>query len=156
MKIKILLCSPTYSKFPIFSWLIKFFGKTKYSHYAIQYSGFVLDATSRDVRLSTAKEFKSRYDVVRSYDIEFNSDFESFTNWCGKHLNKKYGFFQIIGLLFMIMGLAKRNPFGKDSKNLVCNELVVLLLSEFKGFTVGDSDNYNLTQTEKIVKEYSC
>lgn len=154
MKINIVTCRPKDHPFPILSWAIRFFQKTDYSHFAIQFGNMVLDATGKDVRLSNSIEFYTRYKVSNKYEIEIDSDYESFSSWCSLFLNRSYGYFQIIGLLLMIMGLFKKNPFGRGIERLICNELVILLLKDFKDLKVEDSDDFDLVQTETIVKEF--
>ena len=154
MKVEILTCSPTYSSFPIASWLIKYFQKTNYSHFGIKIGSVVLDATGHDVRLNSFIEYSSRYDIISSYEVEIDCDYQGIIDWCSGFLNKKYGYFQLVGLLLIIMGIIKNNPFGKDATNLICNELVVLFLRDFKGLVISDSDNYDLVSTEILVKEF--
>lgn len=156
MKVKVVCCNPIYLKFPILSWLIKFF-QEDYSHFAIEFGGFVLDATGKDVRLYNAETyFTHRYEKVREYEIDIDADFLEVLAWSKPLLNRKYGYFQIIGLLFIILGLTNKNPFGKDYNNLICNEIVLLFLEDFKGLEIEDSDDYDLVSTELILREYSC
>lgn len=154
MKVEILTCSPIYHPFPVASWLIKFFQKTNYSHFGIKVGNVVLDATSRDVRLNSYIDFTSRYDIISTYELDVDSTFEDVINWCSIFLNRSYGYFQIVGLLFIILGLTKNNYFGKDATNLICNELVILFLRDFKGLEIKDSDSYDLVSTEILVKEF--
>lgn len=155
MLVNIHQCSPIYTKFPVLSWLIKFFQKTDYSHYAVQCKNYVLDATGKDVLPQSTHYFGTRYRVVKTFQIEVDADFEGFVNWSLVHIRKKYGFMQLVGLLLITIGLAKNNPWGSDSKTLVCNELVLYLMAEFKGFRPTDTDNYDLVQTEKVIRKYA-
>lgn len=156
MKVKIVCCNPIYLKFPVLSWLIRFF-QDDYSHFAIEFNGFVIDATSKDVRLYNAETYWSnRYKKVREYEIDIDVNFISLLNWSRPLLNRTYGYTQIIGLLFIILGIFKKNPFGSDYNNLICNEIVLLFLKDFKGLVIDDPDNYDLIATENILKELSC
>jgi len=153
MKVVIYQCNPLNHPFPLFSWLIKYFQKTNYSHYAIRFDSVVMDATASSVRFQTDSKFKKKYSVINQYEIETDYDFKSLISWGMMHINKGYGFFQIIGLLMIILKLRKTNPFGEDADRLICNELVMLLLRDIKGVKIKDSDLYDLNETNEILKE---
>lgn len=156
MKIEIITCRPKNHPFPIASWLIRLFeGRIHYSHFCIKIGTLVLDATGHGVRFSGNDEFFMRYHKVSSYNILVDRDFSEIINWCSTYLNRHYGYSQIFGLALKILGLVKRNPFGDDSNNLICNELVLLFLEEFCNLKIGDSDDYGLVETEILVKTLS-
>lgn len=156
MKVKVICCNPIYLKLPVLSWLIRFF-QDDYSHLALEFDGFVLDATGKDVRVYSAERyFSKRYKKVREYEIEIDDNFYGFMMWSRSYLNRTYGYFQIIGLFLIILGLIKKNPFGGDYNNLICNEIVLAFLVHYKGLQIEDPDDYDLVSTELIVKEYSC
>lgn len=152
MEVKILQCTPINHPFPILSWAIRFIQRTDYSHYAIQYNSWVLDATSKGVQYVPDYEYFNHYKTVNSFDVELNTTFINFYEWICKYIDTKYGFFQIIGLLLKILKLTKVNPFGRDDKAIICNELVLLMLKDLRGLELGDSDNYDLVETEKIIR----
>lgn len=156
MSVEILRCSPIYHPMPVFSWLIKFFSKTNYSHFAIKCGDKVLDATSKRVRLHEYGNFISDYKIVGKNTINSPVSEQVFLAWSIRHLNKKYGYLQVLGLCLVILGVIKKNPFGKNADRLICNELVILFLNDFTDFEMSDdSDNYNLNTTYDLVKEYS-
>lgn len=154
MKLKILSCKPKNHPFPILSWMIRYFQKTNYSHNAIQYGSYILDASGSDVSINSSWYFFNKYEVVDLVEIDINANFEQFVNWTLLFVNRKYGLMQLVGIALYIMGLTKKVWFGKEDKQLICSELVILLLRDFKGLKVKDSDDYDLNSTWELVKEY--
>ena len=154
MKVQLLSCKPKNHPFPILSWAIRWFQKTSYSHNAIKYGNYIIDASGKDVRISASWEFLTRYEIVEEISIEIDSNFEQFVNWTLLFVNKKYGFFQLVGIALQYFRLAKRNWFGNEERNLICSELIILLLRDFKGLKVKDSDDYDLNSTWKLAKKY--
>lgn len=155
MIVKVHQCLPIYHPFPIASWLIKYFSKTNYSHYAIQCNNVVVDATGHDVLPRSVYQFRQRYRVEKTFELNIDTDFEGFVNWTLIYVNRKYSFLQVFGLLLMTLGFSKNNPWGNDDKRLICNELVLYLLADFTDFKPSDTDNYTLEQTEKVLRKYA-
>lgn len=154
MKIHLLACKPKNHPFPILSWAIRWFQKTGYSHMGIKHGNYVLDATGKDVRVNASWDFLNRYEVVEQIDIDIDVNFEQFVNWSLLFVNRRYGFFQLIGIALQYFKLAKKNWFGREETNLICSELVILLLRDFKGLEVEDSDDYDLNSTWELAKKY--
>lgn len=155
MKVTIYQCSPTYHIFPLVSWLIKCFQKTNYSHYAIGFDSIVVDATGENVLPHLKFEFFTRYKIINSFTVDTDADFKQLIYWSLVHVKKEYGFMQIFGLLLMSLGWIKNNPFGKDEKKLICNELILYFLQEFCGAEFKDTDSFDLVKTEAIIRRYA-
>jgi len=144
----------------LFAALIKFFQKTDYSHYAMSYvseSGNIMfcDSTSTGVRTSESAKFLKKNEIKRIYKSSIEIERYEFLFWIEKHLGKGYGFSQIIGLLLKVLGIVKNNPFGKGSKRIICNEIIILFINMFYEANIKDTDSLDLNDTERLIKEVS-
>lgn len=125
----------------------------RYSHYAIQFSDDAyVDATFFGTRITGEKYFLEHNKVVKTFTFFIPCTEKEFFDWMKPHLGKGYGFKQLIGLAGIILKVIKNNPWGKGRGRLICNELVLLLLKDFCGAPVGDTDNYDLLATEKVLR----
>lgn len=160
MKIDVYQCfSKNIFPFNIVALLIRFFQGTNYSHYAISFEingvRFFMDSTSKSVRLLGEEQFLKHYELKKCLNYKHKEiDEAEFLAWMQSHLGKSYGFGQIIGLLLKIFKIIKNNPFGKGSKRIICNELIVLFFIKFHGAQVIDTDSLDLNETEELVWSY--
>jgi hypothetical protein len=154
MKISILKTRPRKST-PI-SWAIMKFQKTDFSHYAIMVNGSIIDATRKHVRIQSVSDFTAHHKIVEASDLEIFKSFDSeIYPWMVSVSNIGYGFFQVIGLLFVQLGWTRKNIFRSGKRAVICNELVLMLLQRFYAFHPTKSlDDYDLVQTDLIVREY--
>ena len=157
MKVSIIQCESK-NKFPFnaFALLIKKFQKTNYSHYALFYvnetgSITVCDSTAYGVRRMPEKKFLKKYHIRKTFRCKKDVERGMFLSWFEKHEGKSYGFRQILGLALKIFHLVKTNPFGKGSKRIICNELIVLFLNRFYGANVKDTDSLDLVETQQLL-----
>lgn len=152
MKVAVLKTRPIKPSF--ISWAIRKVQGTNYSHYAIDVNGSVIDATRKDVRPQSYEDFFKHNKVVEITLLEIDADFETVIYpWMISVSNRGYGFLQILGILLKQFGWIKFNPFGADSKRLICNELVLLFLQKFcKVVLEKDIDQYDLVMTGEILK----
>lgn len=149
------------NKFPfnIGALLIRFFQKTNFSHYAlmlVQPSGRVtyFDSTSMGVRESAPWQYRKHYEIIDAKQIATTS-YNEFEEFFDKHRGKTYGFGQLVGLLLKLLKVVTKNPFGKGSKYIICNELVILYTNH-RGFTtIKDTDSLDLNDTTLIINELS-
>ncbi len=154
MYVYILKCKST-SRFAPFSWLVQFFQKTKWSHYALEYDfdhkTKVTDASRKGIRKMPVSKWAKKYKVYHRIKIKLPCDPYDFNEWILSKIGIKYGYFQLIGIEFITMGIIKRNPFGRNMKNLVCHEWVLVILARFLKIDIGDSDDYDFKKADKII-----
>lgn len=148
---EILAVSPKMS-FPIFSWLVKLFQGTDYSHFAIKYGDWVLDSTISGTVWTSLSEFRKKYKLVKKWKFEIirgkqNNVFE----WSAKYSAKPYSLLQNLGVGLKWIGLLKTNPFGNNESHLNCSELVALWVRDYLKVKIHDSDNYGLVETEELL-----
>lgn len=146
------------NKFPfnIGAILIKKFQRTNYSHYAIEVKdgeGMLTyyDSTGYGTRKRTAASFNKSHTIKRRFELPDRITYIQWLDYWAKHEGKSYGYIQLLGLLFKVLNIIKNNPFGKGAKRLICNELVILYLNEFRYTNIKDTDSLDLNDTEKIL-----
>lgn len=155
-----ILQARTRNKFPfnIAALGIMYFQKTNYSHYAIrvedQSSGevFYYDSTGAGTRKYSPSAFKKKYKLIKKFPVHKPFTYIAWLEFWSKHANKPYGFKQVFGLLLKMWNITKNNPFGKGSKRIICNELIILFLNEFGYTNIKDVDSLDLNETEKLLK----
>ena len=154
MRVKILQTTSSH-KFPVVSKLIGLFQKTSYSHYALDFSDLlVLDATKEGVQLRGKECFLKNNTVINEYELPNEFDSEKVFKWAEEFDGRRYGFLQVFGIALMVLGLIKTNPFGKEQKAIICNELVLLFMQKFCGVDLYDTDDYDLNTTNKVICRY--
>lgn len=137
--------------------LIKLFQKTDYSHYVIRVEDpatnevFYYDSTGAGTRKHPLSVFQKKHKVRKVFKVSKEVSYIDWNNFWTKHEGKEYGFLQIAGLFLKMKNIIKNNPFGKGAKRLICNELVILFLNEFKYTCIKDTDSLDLVETEEIL-----
>ncbi len=147
MRITFYQLKPKGHPFPLFSWLIRLFQKTNYSHTAIGYFDMIADVPFTGFRRVKSNEFFKGYHIVGHKTREFDFNQKVFEDWLRTHSGKKYDYKQFLGLSLKMLGLKKFNSIGSDFDNLVCNELIVSFLVQFDKLIILDSDNWDLNMT---------
>lgn len=124
----------------------------RYSHYVMQFGDIVTDASPFGVRVNGSDYFHKNNKIVKTFEIYIPCTEKEFFDWVKPHLGKGYGFKQILGMAGRLTGLIKNNPWGKGAGRIICNELVLLMLKDWCGAPVGNTDNYDLLDTEKVLR----
>lgn len=149
--------------FPLVAWIIMIvqgmnpFNKRSYSHMAISLTDsqgtYFYDASFKGVFESSKKNYRKTYKTIESVNLQHNfEDKRAFLQWFDTHKGKRYDFIQLIGLLLKLLKIRSTNHIGKDQEQLICCELVLLLLHDIKYFDMVDSDNYDLLEVWKLAK----
>jgi hypothetical protein len=144
-------------KFAPVAWAIKFFQKTKYSHYAIKVSDangvYYYDSTAAGARKQNAATYLKKYTIYKTFKLKDPVSYIDFYDFWAKHEGKGYAYGQILGIALKVLNILRYNPFGKGAKRLICNELIILFLEDFGYIKIKDSDEYDLVETEEILKK---
>jgi len=159
MKAYIIECKPK-GFFVPFSWLIRKFQGLPFSHYALVFineTGLMktVDASGRTVHQESIENFKKRYEIIRTYKIE-NLQFglPEFKRWLYPFEGDPYGYKQVVGLLFLSLGITKHNIFSNGIDKLICNEFVLRFLS-FQGLIADIKfDDWDLVRTRKYLESH--
>jgi hypothetical protein len=149
------------NKFPwnIGAKAIRFFQKTKYSHYYGIYINPLtknrkyFDSTMFSVRDQLKESFESHYDVdgMKHWEVELNCTPVDFVKWFERQESKGYGFLTILHLAIKIIlsfiGIrytVKSDGLGR----LICNELCLAAIVEFTDFKPGKPlEDFDLNET---------
>jgi hypothetical protein len=113
------------------------------------------DASFDGIQERRQGEFEKLYESVESVSVKHNLNERQFNIWFECNKKKKYDFIQLFGLAVKLLKLKKFNRIGHDENQLICCELVLLLLNRIKPFDIIDSDNYDLIEVYEIAKKYS-
>ena len=129
--------------FPVFSWVIRAFQRTKYSHVRLHWKSssgidIVYEASGSEVKVIGEYAAKdNKVNVVKRYKVKVTN--EEYRNLIRlfRFSSVKYGKLQVLGIgLAHIFGL-KKNPFAQGRGSQVCSELVGLFLEQVKSWDHG-------------------
>lgn len=143
MKIFIDFTKPDkHKKFPIFSWLIRLWQRTPYSHVRIRWINsakqeLIFEASGTKVKLIGEVAAKDIHNiVVKSYEVEASkAEYRNLIKLF-KYSSVEYGMAQIVGIgLANWLGL-KKNPLSQGRKSQVCSELLGLFMVNVKRWQV--------------------
>lgn len=148
-------------KFPWFSWLIRLYERTSFSHVYVEIDTKIVNQltifqSSRGmVNCISETEFYKRNQKVVEFTINLTySQYKNLLNSLHSELGKKYAFLQNIGIVLVDMGIWKSNKF-KDGYN--CSELIYSNVLQKLGFTldkhpdlITPKDIYKLLQINKL------
>jgi hypothetical protein len=154
IRVRILQCKTTSKNVfcKLFSSFIMKFQKTNYSHYAIEVDGMIADATRFGVRNRNAVSFFIEEEIISEFNFSIEIEKQNYDEWLKQYLGRPYGFAQLIGLFSRNVGLDKHVDFGFGDKTIICCEFVVMMLRDLCKLNLKTPDQYDLVQTEKILK----
>lgn len=138
----------TRSKFNLFSWLIKKFMRTDYSHCGLYFKmldlDLVIEATAFfGVRLLTLENFKKKNIILEEIVINSRPTGDQAVKYCFKQLGDQYSFMSILGIAF------KDPKLGKDGQNsFQCSELIA------RAFNIKHRclDHINVKELKDLIK----
>lgn len=134
--------SPKGKLFPFFSWAIRAFECTKYSHVRIKWVNsvgktLIYEASGSHVKLIGTYAAEQN-PVHVHYTHSFDLTNEQYRKLIGlfDYANVDYGVWQIFGIAFARMFGLKKNPFSSGKSSMVCSELVALFLNDVLGMDI--------------------
>lgn len=156
MKIKIHKAASK-GKFAPLAWIIKKNQKTKWNHYAIEYSidgefSLFSDAKRKGIRRVGSKKWNKGYKVIDTIEVKLPCTPQEFNDFVESKLGTKYAFWQLIGIGMLSWGVIKCNPFGKGKKYLVCHEYVLVALARFLKLELSHTDDYTFRKADKVIE----
>jgi len=135
------------------------FKSNSYNHMSLSYIGRTGNWKYADSTLlhgvmdeQPEEEFLDRYNVVYTKSIDLPCEEVQFKAWLEANRHKKYDIANLIGLTGKMLHIFKRNPWGADFRKMVCNELILSMITRFYGYEIGDPDNYDLLMTAELVE----
>jgi len=142
-KVYIGFSKPKGKIFPIFSWLIRLFERTEYSHVFVRFltkdiGDIIYQASGSQVNFMGGKYFIQKATVVDEFEFEVSeSTRKKMFRWAIKESGAPYGIKQIFGIALVKIFRLKKNPFASDQKTWVCSELAGFILEEYLGTDIG-------------------
>ena len=139
-KIFIGFSKPKNKLFPIFSWAIRAFEQTKFSHVYVRHQTkygieIVYQASGTQVNFENGDVFLNKAEVVREFEFEISDEaFDRYMFFALKNVGKPYSVLQVFGIALFSLFDLKKNPFSNGSKYYVCSELVSEILYEIGRF----------------------
>ena len=164
MKIYIGFSKPKNHKFPIFSWLIRLFERTRYSHVYIRWydeksdSSICFEASGRSVKFICKEVFEERINPIHEFEITIDeNDYFNLQHFAFNNSGKDYGVKQVFGILLVRLFGLRKNPFASGQKSWVCSELAGTVLSKVLDVDTGlDLDIAGPKDIFKFIKNLDC
>lgn len=118
--------------FKPFSWAIKGWDKTPYSHVYFKFVTksnpdipLIYQASKTMLNFMSEQVFLTQNVVCREFEIEVTDEqFAAFLRDCMLNAGKPYGIMQIVGIFIADVFKLKKNPFPNSDKYFVCSEWV--------------------------------
>ena len=128
--------------FPVFSWVIRWFQKTEYSHVRLCWLGaagsvpVIYEASGSNIKfIGPVAASENKVEVIREYVFRIEKeDYKRLVILCMTYASVEYGKIQILGMALAYMFDLKKNPFSVGRKSQVCSEVVGVFLSEILGW----------------------
>lgn len=122
--------TPRDHRAPLFSWAVRKFQGTPYSHVLIRWTNsvgveMVYEASGNQVKFLGPLATKGRYRVHKSYKIWISRwDYRKLIKICTQYAGVDYGQLQVLGIgLANLLGW-KKNYLSRGESSQVCSELV--------------------------------
>ena len=118
--------------FPLFSWIIRFWQKTPYSHVFIKLHletinrEVIFEAVGPQVRLVEVSKFEQKAEQLYSFTLEISkANYISMIQYCIDHQSDKYAILQNIGIAISDTLNLKHNIF---TTGMNCSEFIYNIL----------------------------
>ena len=161
-KIIIGFSKPKNNYFPIFSWLIRLFEKTPYSHVYLRWYSkganveVAYHSAGTMVHFLSKRIFDMRVQPVEEYEVEVSKDtYRHLIRFCMENAGTGYGILQVFGMAAQRLFGFKKNPLGDGTDTQICNELVGHMVKEVIGIPVNlDLDSAGPRDINNLVTEH--
>lgn len=131
---------PKSKPFPVFSWVIRLFERTEYSHVYIRWHsrGAGVDvayhASGTQVHFLGEKAFRERITPVEEYARDISSaEYRELLKFCMTHAGVDYGLKGVLGVAIDVV-FRRGNPFASGGRSQWCSKLIGALLDLFDDF----------------------
>jgi hypothetical protein len=163
VKITVGFSRPRNMTLPVFSWAIRAFEGTKYSHVFLRWESksgpeVVYEASGSRVRFMNGKYFDEIAETIDTFDFLISSDdYRRLIRFVMTNVGVRYGVKQVLGIaLKRIFGL-KKNPFADGKESQVCSETVAYFLKDVLGYKLGfDPDTAGPREIYDFLSKIRC
>jgi len=161
MRIKVIFTTKEYNPF---SWVIRFFDSSDFSHAAflVEYEvhnkkNYIIHASGTNVHKTYVNDFKDK--IVQTIDLELSiNEISGALNLFNMYMHTKFDFMSIIGIGFnrilRVFGYKIKNIFADQQKTLFCSEFVAIVLKQI-GVDLKDF-NLELDGPKKLYEVLKC
>lgn len=135
-KVTIGFSRPKGKLFPIFSWLIRLFEGTPYSHVYLRWKTspgpeVVYEAAGSKVRYINSKFFDKQAETLDEFTFCLTSlQYRQLVGFCMTNVGADYGVLQVFGIALVKMLGLKKNPFADGRNSQICSEAVAYFLQD--------------------------
>lgn len=157
-KISIGFSKPKDKKLPLFSWAIRAYEKTPYSHVYIRWqthwgAWICYHAASVMVHFLGEEAFNKKITIVEEFEFSVSDEqFDKLMQFCIKYAGADYGLRDVLRIPLWDLGL--RPASSDDPWKQYCAELVMRAFGEMEGKKLTqDEDRVKLKQVYQLVKE---
>lgn len=125
--------------FPIFSWIIRWFQGTSYSHVYVKHMTkygieIVYQASGAQVNFVSGAIFEDHNVVLSEFYFNIHDiTFDNYMKYCINNAGRPYSVLQALGILLRDFFDLESNPFGNGKNSYVCSELVGEILADMSG-----------------------
>ena len=142
VKINIGFSKPKNKLFPFFSWLIRLFEGTEYSHVYITWHSLgakvdvYYEAGGSSVHFNCKEVAEAKLNTIHLYEIYIpRSRYKKLIHFCMSNAGKDYGVKQVFGIAYsklasFITGKRVPNPLADGRRSQVCSELVGAMIED--------------------------
>jgi hypothetical protein len=137
MRLYIGFSKPKKKLFPLFSWLIRLYQRTEYSHVYLKWHSkrfnrwLVYHAAGNSLHFLGEEQARLQLDTVVEYSVELSDDcMFKVVDYCLEKAGTPYDLKAVFGLGIKLSFGLKSNPFANGTKQMFCSELVVRILQQ--------------------------
>ena len=131
---------------PIFSWIIRLFQGTEYSHVYVKHMTkygleIIYQASGAQVNFVSGAIFNDKNVVLREFYFSIHDvTFDNYMKYCIKNAGKPYSLMQALGILVKDFLKLDYNPFSDGKSSYVCSELVGEILADMSGVILSEQN----------------
>lgn len=150
------------SWFPIFSWAIRLYERTPYSHVYLRWdtqfgAPICYQASGTAINFMGDYAFKRHLEIVEEYEFEApDEQWADGMKFCLENVGKKYALLGVLGVPLVDLFGLKKNPFGDGEDSQYCAELVTRFLAHLGMSLNLDADRVKLRQVHEFVRQLAA
>lgn len=166
IEVKIQFTRPANVTFPWFSWMVRLFEGTDYSHVRLMWKTgrgvpCVYEASAGGLHFKGPIADRGSVEIIYEFSVWITQyDKGRLVDMCVRHAGLEYGKRQVLGIaLARLMGV-NYNPLSRGSRRQICSEVVLGFLSDICGWKTdlnrdlaGIKDIYDLMVNNVIRKK---
>ncbi len=156
-KIRVGFSSPKNHKFAIFSWIIKKYEDTPYSHAYIRWFTrwdlwLCYHAANTMVHFLSPSMFADQIEIYKEFEFEIeDAQFDKLMRFCITHVGKPYSLWEVLSIPFKKLGISY---YTNNEKKQYCAELVTRALEAIEGRKfMENADKVGMKELYEYVKD---